>query len=147
MEPVQRLRLLAFRAESMDERAFHAELLDIFISLRDLHTNYSLPSPLGGRIAFLGVLLERYIDGGSTRYLVSKKFDHLVTEFAFDVLQRDGTDPRITGLMDRAKLIVVPVVNPDGRTRVEKGSDMWRKNARPLGLGANGVDINRNAAN
>lgn len=56
-----------------------------------------------------------------------------------------GKDPLVSRLLDTRHVYVVPVVNPDGRVRVEKGSDMWRKNARPLGMGANGVDINRNA--
>jgi carboxypeptidase T len=37
-----------------------------------------------------------------------------VLEFAWDALQQDGTDPRITSLLERGKLIAVPVVNPDG---------------------------------
>src|SRR5215218_5552131 len=52
VDPVQRLRLLAFRAPTLTDREFHAELLDIFLSLRDLHTNYSLPEPYSSRIAF-----------------------------------------------------------------------------------------------
>ena len=37
-----------------------------------------------------------------------------VLEFAWEALERDGTDPRITSLLERGKLIAVPVVNPDG---------------------------------
>jgi len=37
-----------------------------------------------------------------------------VLEFAWEVLQRDRTDPQITSLLERGKLISVPVVNPDG---------------------------------
>ncbi|MEB3220801.1 MAG: M14 family metallopeptidase [Candidatus Sericytochromatia bacterium] len=56
-----------------------------------------------------------------------------------------GKDATVTRLLDSRQVWIVPVVNPDGRTRVEGGSAMWRKNARPLGMGATGVDINRNA--
>ena len=80
VEPVQRLKLLDFRAHLMDDLEFHAELLDIFISLRDLHTNYGLPSPYANRVAFLGVLVERYTEAGSDRYMVSKINANLVTE-------------------------------------------------------------------
>ncbi|MGH3735761.1 MAG: M14 family zinc carboxypeptidase [Micromonosporaceae bacterium] len=38
----------------------------------------------------------------------------LTLEFAYDLLRNDGTDARITGLLDRARVIVVPVVNVDG---------------------------------
>jgi carboxypeptidase T len=37
-----------------------------------------------------------------------------VLEFAWEALQRDGEDPRITALLEQGKMIVVPVVNPDG---------------------------------
>lgn len=80
VDPVQRLRLLAFRAGLLSDREFQAELLDIFLSLRDLHTNYSLPEPYSSRIAFLGVLVERFHQDGTTRWMVSKVFDHLVTD-------------------------------------------------------------------
>lgn len=56
-----------------------------------------------------------------------------------------GKDAEVTRLVETRDIWILPVVNPDGRTRVEGGSSMWRKNARPLGMGANGVDTNRNA--
>jgi hypothetical protein len=80
VDPVQRLRLLQRRMSTLDDRAFHAELLDIFISVRDLHTNYLLPVPFGGRMAFLGVLVERFTDGGKPKWVVSKVSQKLETE-------------------------------------------------------------------
>jgi hypothetical protein len=38
----------------------------------------------------------------------------LAMEFAVDLVKSYGTDKRITGLLDRARVIVVPVVNVDG---------------------------------
>ena len=38
----------------------------------------------------------------------------LAMEFAFDLVKSYGRDARITGLLDRARVIVVPVVNVDG---------------------------------
>jgi murein tripeptide amidase MpaA len=35
-------------------------------------------------------------------------------EFAHDLVNGFGTDPRITDLLERARVVVVPVVNPDG---------------------------------
>ncbi len=78
IDPEQRLRLLRHRMDDMTDRAFHAELLGIFTELRDLHTNYVLPAPFGGRIAFLGILLERYFEDGEPRCMVSKVAPHLV---------------------------------------------------------------------
>ena len=48
---MQRLKLLRFNLRkqitentiSADDRGFHAEMIEIFHSLRDLHTNYILP--------------------------------------------------------------------------------------------------------
>lgn len=38
----------------------------------------------------------------------------IAMEFATDLVQNDGKDSRITGLLDRARIIVVPVINADG---------------------------------
>ncbi|GAA2114339.1 M14 family zinc carboxypeptidase [Nocardioides bigeumensis] len=38
----------------------------------------------------------------------------LAMEFAYDLVQNYGTDARITGLLDRSRVVVVPVVNVDG---------------------------------
>ncbi|HEY9899338.1 MAG TPA: M14 family metallopeptidase [Pantanalinema sp.] len=63
---------------------------------------------------------------------------HLLTE-------QYGKDAAITKLVDTRDIWIVPVLNPDGRTMVEGGSAMWRKNARNNGDGTRGVDTNRNA--
>src|SRR5581483_4352841 len=52
IDPVQRLRLLRLRQRDLDEREFHSEMIDIFVSLRDLHTNYVLPSAYQAKYAF-----------------------------------------------------------------------------------------------
>ena len=79
VNPVQRLRLLNNKLETLSEREFHAELIDIFKDLRDLHTNYLLPAPYQGKIAFLGILIETFDEGEHTRWMVSKVANHLVT--------------------------------------------------------------------
>ena len=38
----------------------------------------------------------------------------LAMEFAYDLVKNYGSDSRITGLLDRARVVVVPVVNVDG---------------------------------
>lgn len=79
VNPVQRLRLLRARLErqttkTMDrEWAFHAEMSEIFHSVRDLHTNYLLPAPFAGKIAYLPFQVEPYADGDDVRYLVSRR--------------------------------------------------------------------------
>jgi C-terminal processing protease CtpA/Prc len=78
VNPVQRLRLLRARLlrqtqETMDpERVFHMEMSGIFHSVRDLHTNYLLPAPFAGMIAYLPFQVERCVDGGVETYVVSR---------------------------------------------------------------------------
>ncbi|HEV2814098.1 MAG TPA: M14 family zinc carboxypeptidase [Solirubrobacteraceae bacterium] len=81
-------------------------------------------------------------------------------EFAHDLAKNYGTDDRITALLDRVRVIVVPLVNPDGFI-VSRGTDpdapagedpLWRKNCRPLNeeeaampcVERSSVDLNRN---
>jgi hypothetical protein len=84
VNPVQRLRLLRARLErqttqTMDiEWAFHAEMSEIFHSVRDLHTNYLLPAPFAGKIAYLPFQVEPYADGNVTHYIVSRRAQALV---------------------------------------------------------------------
>ncbi|NND75158.1 MAG: peptidase S41 [Ilumatobacter sp.] len=80
VDPEQRLRLLRQRSAGATDREFHSEFLEIITGLRDLHTNYVLPDPYRGQIAFLGVLLERYFEDGQPRCMISKVAEHLATD-------------------------------------------------------------------
>src|SRR5215213_2717878 len=78
IDPVQRLKLLLQELEQTTdpqalppEVTFHREMTEIFTSLRDLHTNYLLPFPFGGMLAFLPFMVEDFIEGGRRKYLVS----------------------------------------------------------------------------
>jgi hypothetical protein len=70
--------------------------------------------------------------------------------FLQDVAAKYGSDPEVTRLLDRFRVIVVPVVNVDGHDVVTSGEDpRWRKNRRDTdGDGRvvypEGVDVNRN---
>ncbi len=78
VNPVQRLRLLRRRLEhqsgvgDVPEWRFHQEMASIFHSVRDLHTNYVLPEPFKGRIAYLPFLVEEYRDIDGPHYIVSR---------------------------------------------------------------------------
>lgn len=63
-DPIQALRLLRLRHSSLDERAFQSALMDVFIGLRDLHTNYVLPAGYQQRIAFLPFRVEEFYEPG-----------------------------------------------------------------------------------
>lgn len=82
IDPVQRLRLLQFQLVEEEfhnngtrspEIEFHKQMIDIFTSLRDLHTSYVLPFPFNGKVGFLPFLIEEYYDDKDIpHYMVSK---------------------------------------------------------------------------
>ena len=78
VNPVQRLRLLRDRLDrqrtvgEVPEWRFHAEMSAIFHSVRDLHTNYLLPRPFSGKVAFLPFLVEEYHAADGSHYVVSR---------------------------------------------------------------------------
>ncbi|NHC12766.1 zinc carboxypeptidase [Motilibacter deserti] len=62
-------------------------------------------------------------------------------EFALDLVQNDGVDPTITGLLDEVRVIFVPIVNVDGYALNKRQSCP----ALPAECTArNGYDLNRN---
>ncbi|UHD17641.1 DUF1353 domain-containing protein [Thiocapsa bogorovii] len=85
VDPIQRLRLLRLRLEQTaedgleDAARFHHELASVFISLRDLHTNYLLPDPIANKVAFVPFMLEDFFEEGTAsggrRFLVTRVFD------------------------------------------------------------------------
>src|SRR5690349_21922289 len=88
VNPLQRLRVLRARMERQtddtmqEEWMFHREMSSIFHSVRDLHTNYLLPVPFAGKIAFLPFMIEKCYDpegaggaggtGGTEHYLITR---------------------------------------------------------------------------
>ena len=90
VDPVQRLKLIQHRLEQSDETAsasgsamdsewnFHRAMLEVFNSLRDLHTNYLLPAPFNNTVAFLPFEIEEYFKDGQAYYIAT----HLVPGFS-----------------------------------------------------------------
>jgi hypothetical protein len=66
------------------------------------------------------------------------------------LLERHGTDPLSTYLVDNREIWFLPCVNPDGyvynQTTNPGGGGLWRKNRRANAGGSFGVDLNRNYA-
>ncbi len=56
----------------------------------------------------------------------------------------EGSDPRVTAILSRVEVWVIPVVNPDGYTHSWGPERLWRKNRRVNSDGSIGVDLNRN---
>lgn len=77
VNPVQRLRLLRTQLTRVTQQTmgpewqFHREMASIFMSVRDLHTNYLLPKPFAGMVAYLPFVLEKATEDGTDRYLVT----------------------------------------------------------------------------
>ena len=72
----------------------------------------------------------------------------IATLFAELLLSEYGADPDLTWLLDYNRIHIIPLVNPDGRTWVEKGR-LWRKNTNSTNnceFPRNGVDLNRNGS-
>ncbi|HEX4977458.1 MAG TPA: M14 family zinc carboxypeptidase, partial [Nocardioides sp.] len=90
----------------------------------DIAKRFALPhQSLDGRTVY-GIEIGRDVnaapDGRPTFVLLGVHHarewpsGELAMEFAFDLVQGYGTNARITGLLDQARVVVVPVVNPDG---------------------------------
>jgi hypothetical protein len=100
VEPVQALRLLRHRLELTaedeltPESDFHREMLTIFTSVRDLHTNYLLPAPFSGAVALMPFDIEPYFADGRRRYAVSHTapgFQHEHFSVGVDITHWNGT--------------------------------------------------------
>ena len=63
---------------------------------------------------------------------------------ADSLVDGEGTDPRITAILARVEVWVIPVVNPDGYVHSWGPERLWRKNRRVNSDGSIGVDLNRN---
>ena len=83
INPVQKLKLLREQLLGNSDQPdfegdldFHRKLLEIFLSTRDLHTNYVLPSPFQETTAFVPFLVEDYFDANDQpnqrRFLVTR---------------------------------------------------------------------------
>ncbi|HYW71981.1 MAG TPA: hypothetical protein VE961_13160, partial [Pyrinomonadaceae bacterium] len=78
INPIQLLKLLKSRLEARSSKLepvmqFHNRLLNIFASLRDVHTAYYLPAPFTWKMAFLPFLVEQCFEGPdrTEKYLIS----------------------------------------------------------------------------
>lgn len=79
---------------------------------------------------------------------------NIIVDFARYLLERYGSDPEITWLLDHRILWILPVLNPDGYTYNEtpQSGGWWRKNKRDNNNNGtfeesyDGVDPNRNYA-
>jgi C-terminal processing protease CtpA/Prc len=88
INPIRRLKLLRFRldeqkeSEMESERQFHKRMLEIFASLRDLHTHYQLPSAFQNQMAFLPFLIEQYfVPDGKNQWIEKFMVSRIARKF------------------------------------------------------------------
>jgi hypothetical protein len=122
INPVQRLRLMQARlgreGKPDSEWSFHAELVDIFNSLRDLHTRYTLPVPFSDAVAYLPFLLKEFTEDGQRRFLVGRlrteqlETGHDTFRFGVEVTHWNGV--RIARAIERFAERI-PGANPEAR--------------------------------
>jgi peptidase S41-like protein len=77
IDPIQQLKLLRFQLAEWNEGLesaidFHRRMLSIFGSTRDLHTLYLLPEPFKSCTAYLPFLIERCVERGVERFIVTR---------------------------------------------------------------------------
>jgi hypothetical protein len=79
VNPLQRLRLLIARLSRSTmlepEWRFHAEMLDIFGAVRDLHTRYVLPEPFANAFASLPFRIKDFVEDGTRHFVVAPLSD------------------------------------------------------------------------
>ena len=90
VNPIQLLKLLKYRLETKSSKlepvmSFHHRLLDIFVSLRDVHTSYYLPAPFAFQMAFLPFLVEQCFEFDARRrrtekFIVSRIMNERIPE-------------------------------------------------------------------
>ncbi|KAI1320451.1 hypothetical protein EDD11_000836 [Mortierella claussenii] len=85
------------------------------------------------QIWWQGLQHAREWAGGSTVQFLTH---HLSTNY--------GKDDNVTAILRDTEFIIVPIMNVDGYDYTWTRNRLWRKNRRNNGLGAWGVDLNRN---
>ena len=97
------------------------------VALAEAHPDrvelFELPHPslLGKTVYGVEIGHDVHVESGKPVFLLSGVHHarewptaEFTSEFAWDVLTADGNDPRVTALLSGTKLIIVPLVNPDG---------------------------------
>jgi len=131
--PMQALRVLEDRlAETTTqtmgtEFEFHSQMLRIFLSVRDLHTNYILPAPFANWVAFVPFNIERFVEDGESRYLVS----HLVPGFSHTHFREEVEVTGWNGIaIDRAvEVIAERHAGSNAAARLARGVELLTQRA------------------
>lgn len=135
---------------TLDE--FNTRLDEMLAAYPDLTTPIVLGQSHEGR-DIRGIVIRAGEDNGRPACFLNgcqharEWISPMTTMFMADtLLPAYGVDPKITSLLDKIEVIVVPVSNPDGYVySYSPGGDRyWRKNRRDNIGSCDGVDLNRN---
>ena len=141
----------------------NADLQQLLTARPDIVRTYSLPhkTVLGKDVPAVEISHHVQTQDGRPVFLLMGGIHanewpgvDVATDFAMDLAEQDGRDARITALLDQVRVIIVPVVNPDGFEASRSGQiPDKRKNCDPTcgtavdpdtGADSAGVDLNRN---
>ncbi len=138
VDPLRRLRLLRHRLPQFgaapsikSDLSFHTEMMDIFTSVRDLHTRYFLPLPFQSAIAFLPFDVESCFERGRQHYLAThfaRAFKSPVSSFrsGAEILYWNGVP--IARAVDRAGM-----QSAGTNAAARHANGLMRLTKRPLG--------------
>ncbi|QMW67663.1 peptidase M14 [Mumia sp. ZJ1417] len=166
-DPSERSDLPTGRVSYRTLQEVSAELASLAKRYPNTVTLFRLPRPslLGTPVYGVEITHDVKKDSGKPVFLLtglthSREWPttELTMEFLWDLVQNDRSDARITSMLERGRLVAVPVVNPDGY-EMSRGlvHEQKRKNCRVVdgevptraqcaaAESANvGVDLNRN---
>ena len=126
--------------------------LDALVAARpDICSIVTAGTSIQGR-SIRGVRISRHAAGTSVPAFLFTATQHArewavpmtAMWFADQLVELDGSDARLTAIVDASEIFIFPVVNPDGYEYSWTTSRLWRKNRRLNSGGTYGVDLNRN---
>ncbi|TDD68643.1 hypothetical protein E1262_15460 [Jiangella aurantiaca] len=124
---------------------YEADLAELVADHPDLVKPITLPYPTTSGRTVRGVEISTNVDADDGKpVFVDVGMHHgnefpsgeLTMEFAIDLVERAAAgDPYVTGLLGRARVVVVPVVNVDGFVRARRQTDTNTDMNRNYGMG------------
>ncbi|RIQ21879.1 hypothetical protein DY240_14540 [Jiangella rhizosphaerae] len=124
---------------------YEADLAELVADHPDLVKPITLPYPTTSGRTVRGVEISTNVDAADGKpVFVDVGMHHgnefpsgeLTMEFAIDLVESAAAgDPYVTGLLDRARVVVVPVVNVDGFVRGRRQTDTNTDMNRNYGMG------------
>ena len=86
-DPVQSLRLIRAQLDELSGLAFHDQMIQALVALRDAHTFYALPDPYQGAFAFLPFRMEGFYESPGKHHPPVRKYivSHIMDGFEHEL--------------------------------------------------------------